>query len=228
MRKRNITPERLSKSGFKQWKTAQKLTDNGMLVASLAFYIKRLKPGVETPSAPLEDFYRMERPRKWRAYLMASRRWLGTLYPSRDTILLPDDWHWRLVYCGRNDWLLDPAERSKFKKLNDILEVDDAVKEFSVAHPEMLERCKIFLEQNHSATIQDRLGKKKASDEEARLKEEYETKPKAQFWVDQPEEELAQPAAFNMMDFVQGNIKTHLKQVEVMMPWDPRLSRAHR
>jgi hypothetical protein len=228
MRKRNITPERKGKSAYKQWKTAKKLEDNAMLISALIFYVKRLQPGVETSAEPIEEFYRWERPRKWRPYLLAARRWLGIQYPTRDTLVLPDDWFWRLIYCGQNTWELDPVERAKFQALNADLEVDDEVISFSEAHPEMLERCKIYLEQNYSPTLKEMLGKKEAADEEERLRAEYdEAQRKAQFWVDIPEEEPAQ-TPFNALEFMKGNIKTHLKQAETMMPWDPRLSRAHR
>jgi hypothetical protein len=227
MRKREISPERMRKSAFRQWKAARKLTDNGMLVAALIFYIARLKPGEETPAEPIEKFYRWERRRIWRPYLLAARRWLGIQYPTRDTCVLPEDWFWRLLYLGRNIWQLEPVEKARFKSLNANLEVDDAVIAFSEAHPEMLERCKIYLEQNYSPTLNERLGKKQAADQEERLRSEYEEQRKAQFWVDIPEEEPA-PTTFNAMEFMQGNIKTHLKQAETMMPWDPRLSRSHR
>jgi hypothetical protein len=226
MRKRNITPERKGKSAFKQWKTAKKLEDNAMLISALSFYVKRLEAGVETSAEPIEHFYRWERPRKWRPYLLAARRWLGIQYPTRETLVLPEDWFWRLIYLGRNTWQLEPAERAKFQTLNADLEVDDAVQEFSTDHPEITERCRIFLEQNYSPTLKEMLGKKQ-TDHEEQLRVEYEAQRKAQFWVDPVEEERPQ-TTFNALEFMQGNVKSHLQKAESMMPWDPRLSRSHR
>jgi len=117
-----------------------RLTDNAKLIAALAFYCGRMRPGEWIRREEIDVGVTYEH----RPYLKGARLAL-CIRASPDGYRLPLNYMSRLKALGV-DLILDFDARVQFEALNKDLEIDDAMKEFSRWHPRALERLKTYLE----------------------------------------------------------------------------------
>ena len=134
--------ERKARAAERKRQLADKIDSNELLLASLAFYLHRLKPGKPALTRLIHEGYK-DTSRKQKLTLRACRRVLGIQYKEGGRLIrLPENFYIRLRKIGLDlaDWDL----RERIEALNPNLIVDEPMKEFASTY-RILEAAKDWL-----------------------------------------------------------------------------------
>jgi hypothetical protein len=139
IKQRPEVPPLIARLARRRSKVAERISDNAMIIAVLAFYCGRLQLGQPRSRDEVEVIC----PKKFKPYLQAARWLLGIRYDhARNTFKLPFNYlDKKLFAIGLRLWI-NPTERIRFEKLNHDLILDDDMIAFANDHPEVLEAAR--------------------------------------------------------------------------------------
>jgi len=148
--KKERIERRKNRAAQHKYELAGKLDSNEMLVSAFRFYVAELRPKERVDGEPVIAKWR-DCTRRMKRHLKAARLVLGIQWPEKDQMVLPGNYRERLLmYTGLDLLLGEMADAAAFEALPSDLTVDDAMKEFALQHPEILERTKAFLRGDYS------------------------------------------------------------------------------